>query len=181
MKLGIKKIGNWVKKQSHGGLSMQGVKSSVKGALKPQNLGYTLGALTLGAAALPGVSLGGMASGAMGGLKSAGGAIAGAAKGAAGMIPGGGGVLGGLKSVGKFALNNKDLIMSGLGAAEGMKDDKRSRALMNEAIDLQRQRQMMAGQAADRIGAMQRPDLSSLTLDPMNPYARKRIPTVGGY
>lgn len=58
------KIGKWAKKQSKGGLSMQGLKSSVKGAFKPQNLGYTLGALTLGAAALPGVSLGGMASGA---------------------------------------------------------------------------------------------------------------------
>lgn len=173
MKLGIKKIGNWIKKQTHGGLSMQGLKSSAKGAVKPQNLGYTLGALTLGAAALPGVSLGGMASG----LGSMGSKAIGAVKGAASMIPG----AGKLASVGKFALDNKDLIMSGLGAAEGMKDDKRSRELINAAMDEQRRRQMMAGQAADRIGMMQRPDLSGLTMDPMNPYARKRIPAVGGY
>lgn len=173
MKLGIKKIGNWVKKQTHGGLSMQGLKSSVKGAVKPENLGYTLGALTLGAAALPGVSLGGIASGIGSGVSKGLGAV----KGAAGMIPG----VGKLASVGKFALNNADLITSGLGAAQGMKDDKRSRALMNEAIDLQRQRQMMAGQAADRIGAMQRPDLSGLYDDPANPYARRRLPAVGGY
>ena len=65
------KIGKWAKKQSKGGLSMQGLKSSMKGAVKPKNLGWTLGALTLGASALPGVTLGGMA----GGLGNAGKAI----------------------------------------------------------------------------------------------------------
>lgn len=172
---GVKKATKWVKKQTHGGLSVKGLKSSVKGALKPHNLGYTLGALTLGAAALPGVSLGGMASGAMGGLKSVGGAIAGAGKGALGMVPGG------LKSVGKFALDNKDLIVGGLGAVQGMKDDQRSRELMNQALAQQQERQRMAGAAADRIGTLQRPDLSHLYMDPANPYARRRLPSVGGY
>lgn len=154
----FKKVGKWAKKQYGGGLSMQGVKSSLKGAVKPQNLGYTLGALTLGATAIPGVGIGGLT-------------------GLASKIPG----AGKLASVGKFALDNKDLIVSGLGAAQGLKDDKRSRALMNEAIEMQRQRQMMAGQAADRIGGLQRPDLSSLYDDPANPYRKPRIPAVGGY
>lgn len=62
------KAKKWVKRQTHGGISARGLKSSVKGAFKPKNLGWTLGALTLGATALPGVSLGGIGHGIKSGL-----------------------------------------------------------------------------------------------------------------
>lgn len=68
----------------------------------------------------------------------------------------GGTILGGLKSVGKFALDNPDLIAGGLAGVSGFKAGQQSDDLRTQAI------QAMS----------ERPDLSSIFADPGNPYNR---------
>ena len=197
----LKKAVKWVKRQSHGGLSAKGLKSSVKGALKPKNLGWTLGALTLGAAALPGVSLGGMA----GGIGKGATKLGGLAKAGAGKLMGGGvqssgdfvdqslqgGDIAGagsrFRKIGDFLGGNDGFGMDDVlkygkaagdayGAYTGAKDQDRYRQLANQEY---------AANAplrdAGRTMLMDNstPDLSGLFQDPTAPQGRYRKVNVG--
>lgn len=82
-----------------------------------------------------------------------------------------------VKAVGKWALDHGDLIVAGYDAYRGYQDDKRSREMINAAIEAQKERQRMGAAAADRIGGLQRQDLSHIYRDASNPYAK--IPAVG--
>lgn len=65
-------------------------------------------------------------------------------------------LLGGLKSVGKFALDNPDLIGGAIAGVSGFKTGQQSDDLRNQAIS----------------AMSDRPDLSSIFADPGNPYNR---------
>lgn len=130
-KLSLKKIGNYVKKQTHGGLSLDGLKSSVKGAAK-NPLTYAAGALLL-----PGVApmaLNAVKAGA-GAVASGAGKLAGVAKAA---IP---------KAVSSFLPHNAG---GGLDLG-GLLDTGLSVAQLVNAANLQKKSTGLATGAMDQV------------------------------
>lgn len=87
---------------------------------------------------------------------------------------------GGIKNVGEWLLKNPDSILALAALYQSHKQGQRADQLTNQAIAEAGERKRMGAAAADRLGAVQRPDLSELYTDPNNAYGRRRIPTVGG-
>lgn len=90
-----------------------------------------------------------------------------------------GDVGGGLKSVGQWALKNPDAILALASLYQGYQENKRANQLTDEGIDSARARQATGKAAAEQLRGIQRPDLSDVYTDEGNPYARRRVPSVG--
>jgi hypothetical protein len=144
----------------------------------------------VGNALLPGVGgyLGGALAGAVGsGKPSLGNIATGAVTG--GLVGGAGNALkaGGLKSVGSgaldFAKNNPELILGGLSAIQGSKQQAKANELQKQALALAQQPwNETAGLRAQSLESLLHPqkvDLSSVYTNTSNPFARP-MRSVGG-
>lgn len=151
------------------------------GPLAAAGIGAAAGAIGKGKPKLSNI-LGGAAAGAGGALAKGAmgaGAVGGAAK--------SGGLGGALRSVGGFLKNNPELVMSGMGAIQGARQQGKADKLNQQALDLANRHYaetapLRAG-AMDRLTNTQRPDLSGIYAGSSNPFARPLrplSPTMGG-
>jgi hypothetical protein len=177
---GLKKVGGAVTKVASfvpGPIGLAGSAANAAINHKPiaSSVGGDLMRNAKGAAALlPIAASGGAAAGALGG---AGGGLSLSSLGSLGSLGGAGGAL---KTVGQFALNNPDLILGGLSAAEGMDAARKEDRYRGKALAAAEQQYADAAplRKAGLAGLLNetRPNLSSVFAS-SNPMARpfKRV------
>lgn len=179
---GLKKIGKaWEKVDDYvlpaAGFLVGGPAGAAVGSAAARGIGdgkFDAGA-TLGAG-VKGYAMGQMAGGipGIGSLGGGGGAAASQAAGAAG---GAGGIGGTLKSIGSWAANNPDLILSGVGMVQGAQQQGKANKMNERALALAEQPwKETAGLrsiALDRLQNPERVDLSQIYANNSNPFSRR--------
>jgi hypothetical protein len=177
MGLSLKSIGRGLKKVGKVALKAAPIAANFipgVGPLAAAGIGAAAGAIGNGKPKLGNI-LGGAAAGYGGGLAK-GAAGAGSVASAASK----GGFLGKVQSIGRAALDNKDLILGGINLAQGARSQGRADDMARRASGLQEQRYnetapLRAG-ALSRLTNTQRPDLSAMYAGSENPLARPLRP-----